>query len=665
MTQALTRYRVLADAVRAKQRKPEALRGLDSLLLRVRVRARTARDNLSAFFREADAILAHELEFKNHSDAALDAVLQDLRGPFRRGRADRAVLRRAFAAVREVGRRETGEAAYRVQIVGALALYHGRIVEMLTGEGKTLTGSLAAPLLAWRHRHLHVLTVNDYLAQRDAASRAVIYRRCGLECGAIQSETAPADRARVYALPIVYGTPKQITADFLRDQIRLGPASTAWAARSAVRLESGASGGPLVPGLHAALVDEADAVLIDEAVTPLIIANQRGPHAMAEVYRQAAAAAAELDPRRDYRVDALRRKVTLTRPGQDRAAALTGRFSEPIWRAARRGEELIRQALVARHCYVHGVQYQISDGRIVIVDEFTGRFLPDRHWEHGLHQAVEAKEGLEVTGDRETIARISFQKFFRSYPFLCGMTGTAADATGELESVYQRKVVVVPTHRPVARVQWPARVFRDARSRWEAVAESVEQVHRLGRPVLVGTRSVAASEHCAALLAARGLEHRVLNANFDQDEATIISRAGEGGSIVVATNMAGRGTDIKLDHAARQAGGLHVILTELHGARRVDRQFMGRAGRQGDPGSCQVFVALVDELARLHTPRIAAVLERLAAGTGAGPELTGPVRRAAIAMFRAAQRASQRRDRGLRGQLLRHDDWVDKHLPGL
>jgi preprotein translocase subunit SecA len=243
------------------------------------------------------------------------------------------------------------------------------------------------------------------------------------------------------------------------------------------------------------------------------------------------------------------------------------------------------------------------------------------------------------------------------------MTGTAADATGELESVYQRKVVVIPTHRLIARKRWPARVFRDARTRWEAVAESVERLHNEGRPILVGTRSVAASEHCSALLAARGLTHRVLNANFDQDEASIISRAGEGRSIVVATNMAGRGTDIKLDHAGRQSGGLHVILTELHGASRIDRQFMGRAGRQGDPGSMQVFVSLEDELARLYTPRAAIALAFIAR-TSPG-ELTGPLRAAVLAMFRLAQTRSQLRDRGMRGQLLRQDDWVDKHLPGM
>jgi preprotein translocase subunit SecA len=672
VSQALTRYTVLADAVRAKQRRPEALKGLDRLMMRARVAAVNARQNLAYFRREADEVVRIEGEFRNHSDAALNERLLELRGTIRRGREDRPLLRRAFAAVREAARRETGENAYPVQVTAALALYHGRVVEMLTGEGKTLTGSLAAPLIAWRRGRLHVHTVNDYLARRDADSRRVIYRRCGLECGAIEQDTPPGERARLYALPIVYGTPKQIVADYLRDHLRLGSISTPWAAQRSVQILSpggggaggGSGGGPLVPGLHAALVDEADAVLIDEAVVPLIIANQRGPHAMAEIYREAAQIAAALEPNTDFRVEPLRRRALLTSRGRERAAELAQRFGSPIWRAPRRAEELIRQAIVARVCYIHGRQYQIVDGRLLIVDEFTGRFLPDRHWEHGLHQSVEAKEGLEISSDRETLAKISFQKFFRSYPFLAGMTGTAADATGEIESVYRRKVVVVPTHRPIRREAWPTRVFRDARSRWEAVADAVEKVHALGRPVLIGTRSVSASEHCAALLAARGLVHRVLNANFDSDEATIISRAGESGSIVVATNMAGRGTDIKLDLKARNAGGLHVILTELHTAKRVDRQFIGRAGRQGDPGSSQALVCLEDELLRLYTPRLGGALATLARRQSSA-ELTGALRRAALSVFRLAQSLSQARDRGLRGQLLKQDDWTDKHLPGM
>jgi preprotein translocase subunit SecA len=665
MTQAATKYQVLFDSLRSRRRKPVLLKGLDKLAARTAVAAKNARMNLAWLRRQAEMVDTLAPSMRNHSEAALAEALSQLRERFVRGRQDEETVRRALAATREAARREIGEEPYIVQLMGALALYNGRIVQMLTGEGKTLTGSIAAPLIAWQHKHLHVFTTNDYLAKRDAESRSPIYRRCGLTVGSIQQEHPPDERQGIYARSIIYGTPKQITADYLRDQIGLGVCSSAWMGRR--RFSAGNAGpGPMVPGLRACLVDEADAVLIDEAVVPLIIARTRGQDEMADVYRQAAAVAARLDPRTDFRTDHLRRRVELTRQGSDRCAELTEPLDEPIWRAQRRAQELVRQALVARVCYLHGRQYQIVDGRVVIVDEFTGRFLADRSWEHGLHQAVEAKEGIDITADRETLARMSFQRFYRMYPFMCGMTGTAADGTVEMETVYQRKVTVIPTNRPIARVAWPSRAFKTSEARWNAVVESIEAVHKTGRPVLVGTRSIHASELLGGKLAARGLEHRVLNANFDKEEATIIGRAGEHRSIVVATNMAGRGTDIKLDLRARNAGGLHVILTEMHGAQRIDRQFIGRAGRQGDPGSSQMFVSLEDELVKLHTPRLAPLVRALAAALGTGQdELAGPGRALALALFRAAQRAGERRDRSMRAEVMRQDDWVEKHLPGM
>ena len=324
--------------------------------------------------------------------------------------------------------------------------------------------------------------------------------------------------------------------------------------------------------------------------------------------------------------------------------------------------------MVARFCYLNQQQYQIVEGKIVIVDEYTGRFLPDRSWEHGLHQAVEAKEGLDVTADRETLARLSFQRYFRTYPFLCGMTGTAADATGEMEAVYSRPVTVIPTNRPIARIQMPMRVFRTQRDKWAAIVNSIEEIHNQGRPILAGTRSIASSELLSNLLKARGLAHEVLNANYDKDEADLISRAGQGRSrdqadrsaaITVATNMAGRGTDIKLDKAAREAGGLHVLLTEMHGAKRIDRQFIGRAGRQGDPGSSQIFVSLEDELVTKFASLAARILkERPGHPEFSSTSLLGQ-------LFRHAQARSEAKDRRNRASVLKQDDWIDKHLPGV
>ncbi len=673
MTQSLTRYTALYESLRSRRARPRVDTGADRLAGRALMRLRNRRFSLAFLRDEARAIDALGREFRDTSEAALDDIVERLREDFVRNRQTDETVRRALAAAREIGRRATGEEAYVVQLMGALALYHGRIIEMVTGEGKTLTGSLAAPLLAWRHKHVHVLTVNDYLAARDAQSREPIYRRCLCSVGAIVQEMEPSQRFEVYARSIVYGTPKQITADWLRDQIKLGRVTTAWTGRHNATLAGGGGGGeggPMIPGLRAALVDEADAVLIDEGVVPLIIARARREDDMANVYRQAAVIASRLDEGPDYTIDHLRRRSELKRRGTVRCEQMWEEHPEPVWKARRRAEELVRQALVARHCYIAGKHYQVVEGKVVIVDEYTGRFLADRSWEHGLHQAVEAKEGLDVTADRETLARMSFQRFFRSYPFLCGMTGTAADATAEMEGVYSRPVTVIPTNRPVIRERWPTRIFTSAKAKWEAVADSIAELHAQGRPVLAGTRSIAASEHLSRLLESRGLVHRVLNANFDKDEAELISLAGRGGdpknreiraAVTVATNMAGRGTDIKPDTLALASGGLHVILTEMHGATRIDRQFIGRAGRQGDPGSAQMFVALEDELVAQHTPRFAASL-RSRAASAAGDELRST--RVALAVFRVAQRRAEHLARVSRAAVLRQDDWIEKYLPG-
>jgi preprotein translocase subunit SecA len=664
MTQTVTRYHALYESLRSRRRRPESHRGLDLLAAHTGMKLRHRKISLAWLRREADKIDTMEVSMRNHSERALDEVVRSLRESFVRGRQDDETVRRALAAIREIARRETSEEPFIVQLMGALALYHGRIIEMLTGEGKTLTGSLAAPLLAWRHRHLHIFTVNDYLAQRDADSRRSIYKRCFCDVGAIHQNLDPESRFEVYARPIIYGTPKQITADWLRDQIRLGPMHTAWAGRRLLAVGGGGGGGggqgPMIPGLAAALVDEADAVLIDEGVVPLIIARARREDEMAKVYKQGAEIARRLDDEADFKMDYVRRRADLTRRGRHRSEEMAAAYEDPIWQATRRAEELVRQALVARHCYLSGHQYQVVDGQIVIVDEYTGRFLPDRSWEHGLHQAVEAKEGLEITADRETLARLSFQRFFRMYPTLSGMTGTAADARVEMEKVYTRPVTVIPTNRPVVRERFPTRVFRTTEGRWSAVVDSIGELHREGRPLLVGTRSIEASELLSSRLKARGMVHRVLNANFDKDEADLIAQAGRRGQITVATNMAGRGTDIKPDHEALEAGGLHVMLTEMHGAKRIDRQFIGRAGRQGDPGSAQMFVSLEDELVRLHARRLARYLR----GAGQSEELGGTLRRRALMVFRLAQKRSEARARRSRGEVLRQDDWIEKYMPG-
>lgn len=685
MTQALTRYQSLYLSLRTRGRKEPAPTGLDKLAAAVQLRRSTRLLNVPWLRAEAERVHLLEPAMRGHSEGALDAVVAEVRESMMRagagvgGRAaakglgsaaDRELVRKALAVVREVARRATGEEAYIVQLMGALAMYHGAVVEMLTGEGKTLTGSVAAPLIAWRRRRLHVFTVNDYLAARDAESRSAIYARCLLDCGAIVQEQEPSERAEVYQKSIVYGTPKQITADYLRDQIKMGEIASAWAGRGLVAIGQGSmvggGSGPIVPGLSACIVDEADAVLVDEGVVPLIIAQARRGDEMAAVYKDAARIAARLVQRDDYTVELLRRRAVLTDKGRARMEGMVEPLTDAVWRAPRRAEELVLQAIVARHSYLHGQQYHVVDGRVVIVDEYTGRFMPDRSWEHGLHQAVEAKEGVDVTADRETLARLSFQRFYRMYPFLCGMTGTAADATIEIERVYQRRVVRIPTNRPMVRVDHAPRVFKTSAARWEAVVEEVRRLHNAGRPVLIGTRSIEASQKMSAMLDQHGLVHKVLNALHDKEEASLVRTASEGGpgaAVLVATNMAGRGTDIKPDKAAIAAGGLAVVLTEMHGAERIDRQFKGRAGRQGDVGSSSVFLSLEDELLTLYTPRTARVLRSMA--VAGGEELGGHNLLLARRAFVRAQKVGQGRARRGRADVLKQDDWIEKHLPGM
>jgi preprotein translocase subunit SecA len=565
---------------------------------------------------------------------------------------------RCFALVREAARRTTGERPYDVQLRGGGVLLRGMVAEMETGEGKTLAATLPACCAALAGIPVHVITVNDYLVGRDAENMGPIYKALGLAVGAVVHGMGVDERRASYACDVTYVSNKELAFDYLKDRLVLGRHQPR-ARLQLERLREGKSRADrlLLRGLCYGIVDEADSVLIDEARTPLIISGRGEQDGLEhEVYRRAIALAEQLTEGRDFRIDWRERRVRLTLPGEARLRQLTRNLGG-LWSGRHRAEEFVTQALTALHLFVRDQHYLVTDGRVHIIDEYTGRVMEDRSWERGLHQMIEVKEGVETTQQVEPLARISYQRFFRRYLRLAGMTGTAREVTGELWSVYRLAVVRVPTNRPLQRKSLGDRVFRSADEKWEAVLDRIRTLHEQGRPILVGTRSVAASEHLSGLLSREGLEHQVLNARQDREEAQVILRAGHGRRITVATNMAGRGTDIVLSPDAAEAGGLHVIATERHEARRIDRQLLGRGGRQGDPGSYEVITSLDDELIRAHgraswskgvTSR---VLER------AGPE--SRLRHLAL---RQAQRRAERLHSRTRRQLLKLDERISTML---
>jgi preprotein translocase subunit SecA len=612
----------------------------------------------SRFLREAARVVAMESEFADQTDGKLRETAEDLRARFRRGRETREDLRRAFALVREVAAREVGDRPYPVQVAGALALEAGCAVEMATGEGKTLAATMPATVAGWRGRGCHVVTVNDYLARRDAEWMGAIYRACGASVAHVEQGMPPEARRRAYRADVTYVTNKEVTADFLRDRLAMGRARDLPSVLLERIVDGRGSGTDrlLQRGLGYAIVDEADSILIDEAVTPLIISGEAPNPEQVTAFEQAVDLAAELDPDRDYRTAERYREVDLTPAGRERLTELAASLGG-LWQGARRAEELVVQALTAREFFRRDQQYVVQDGEVVIVDEFTGRLMPDRTWRDGLHQAVEAKEGLEVNLPKDTYARVSFQRFFRLYRRLAGMTGTAAESWREFWQIYRLPVVVIPTNEPCIRRIEPDRVFATEAAKWRAVVEEIRRVHEAGRPVLVGTRSVRASEHLSGMLTAAGLEHQVLNAVRHAEEARIVAGAGGAGRITVATNMAGRGTDITLGRGVAERGGLRVLATERHEAGRIDRQLFGRCARQGDPGSAGAMVSLEDELPGRFAPHWRAAAKRR--WGDADREVSSPFTRR---LFDAAQRRAERTALRQRKAVLRTDDWLDEYL---
>ena len=543
-----------------------------------------------------------EPQLSGLDEAGFRAELAATRLALRRDGLREAALVRAFALVRLASQRVLGLRHHDVQLRGGYILVHGFIAEMDTGEGKTLTATLAAAVAALAGRRVQVVTVNDYLAERDTREMALLYTALGLTTGVVLEAHDLAQRRAAYGCDISYCTGKTLAFDYLRDRLavdaRIRPLQMMLDHFTGRWQEN-----VLLPGLQFTIVDEADSVLIDEARTPLIISSQGGDNGQESFYRQALALASPLREGKDFLFDDEgQRSIDLTRAGRA-CLAREGEALGGVWKGQFRREEAVLQALGALHLFRRDVHYIVREEKVMIVDEHTGRVMPDRSWEKGMQQLIELKEELALTPPRVTLARISFQLFFRRFIALGGMSGTLHEIAGEIATIYKRRVVRVPPHRPSRRRCQPGRLFADAEARWAAVLGAIAGCHQRGQPVLVGVRAIEAADLLAERLTQAGIPHQVLHARQDGEEAAIIAGAGQRGAVTIATNMAGRGTDIKLAPGVAELGGLHVILTELHDNRRIDRQLVGRCARQGEPGSWQELLSLDDALVRdVRTP---------------------------------------------------------------
>ncbi len=593
---------------------------------------------------------------RSASDRELAEGLLPLRRELRRAGLAGDALVEAFALVRETARRRLGLEPYDVQLMGGYVMARGMLAEMETGEGKTLTATLPACAAALAGIPVHVVTVNDYLVERDARLMQPVYESLGLTVGTIRDgDTDPATRRAAYACDVTYVTNKQLAFDYLRDRLARRDRRARLRARLGGLLGSAASDDLLMRGLCFAIVDEADSVLADEARTPLILSRQRSSSELAQVCREALDVATQLASGRDFHVDRRNRRIRLTEQGRGRAASRTRALSG-VWSGARRREELVEQALSALHLFVRDHQYLVRDRKVQIIDANTGRVMADRSWEAGLHQMIEAKEGCELTGQRDTLARISYQQFYRRYLRLAGMSGTAREIARELRSVYGLRSVVIPPRRARRRLACGRSMSATAEEKHCAIVARVRDLRERGQPVLVGTQSVATSEALSALLSEAAIPHEVLNARQDFREAEIVARAGERGRVTVATNMAGRGTDIRLGEGVADLGGLHVIVAEPSEARRIDRQLIGRCGRQGDPGSHESFACVEDPLvADRASQRVARALCRLARRGRLGRGL-------ALVYVSLAQRGAEGRHARARRQLMSLEEYLEKAL---
>ncbi len=602
--------------------------------------ARNFRPRMVRWRRQLARVNALESVLIKESDADIRKRSLALRYRAMAGEKLSTLLPEGYALCREAGRRSLSMRHYDVQIVGGISLFEGHIAEMQTGEGKTLTATLPLYLHSLVGKGAHLATVNDYLAKRDAEWMMPLFAMLGVSVGIIQTADDQGSRRKSYGAAVTYGTAKEFGFDFLRDRLLLRAQN-----RIQTEMLGGGDGGfsnsgdqVVMRGMHFCLVDEADSILIDEARTPLIIGSIEDTvrDQIVETYRWASEHAPSFELDEHFEIDDDTKKYELTTRGRSRVRALPKADLVrtmglvDLYEYIERAVKVHREFLLNRQYVIRPGEKDPSIDEIVIVDEFTGRLAEGRKWRDGIHQAIESKEGIEISVPTGQAARITVQDLFLRYPHLAGMTGTAATSASEMRRIYRTPVVRVPTNRPPKRKQLPPRVFGTLESKFDAIAKEVADIHATGRPVLIGTRSIDKSVLLSKLLTEMDIEHEVLNANNVEREAEIVAAAGGLGRVTVATNMAGRGTDIKLADEVEQRGGMHVICTELHDAARIDRQLIGRCGRQGDRGSYRQYLSLDDDILKggLGVVKSDKLKSRGAANTGSDDRLATTFTRA-------------------------------------
>ena len=590
---------------------------------------------LKRFMKIADQIELKDDEYKKLTDKELKAKTEEFKKALKEGKTLDDILVDAFATVREASYRVIGEKPYYTQVLGALAIHFGNIAEMKTGEGKTLTSVMPAYLNALTGEGVHIVTVNEYLASRDANWMGQIFKFLGLTVGINGRELSPEEKREQYNSDILYSTNNEIGFDYLRDNM-------------VVRKED-----RVQRPLNFAIVDEVDSVLIDEARTPLIISG--GAMHSNNQYMDAQRFVARLKENEDYTIDEKTRSISLTDEGSRKCEEFYGidnmydiKYSALVHH--------VNQALKANFTMKNEVDYVVQDGEVVIVDQFTGRLMHGRAFSEGLHQAIEAKEGVKIQQETKTLATITFQNLFRMYKKLSGMTGTAKTEEEEFRNIYNMYVIQIPTNKPIIRKDMADLLFATKKDKYAAIVKEIKERHQTGQPVLVGTIAIETSELISDMLKKERIKHEVLNAKNHAREAEIIAKAGEMGSVTIATNMAGRGTDIKLGEGVKELGGLCVIGTERHESRRIDNQLRGRAGRQGDPGYTQFYVSFEDDLmGRFGTDRFKGLLE--AAGLGTTINLRS---KAMTRNVESAQKKVEGNNFDIRKNLLQYDDVMGK-----